>query len=112
MGEYADEMYAYAEKVNEVVGIDPSEWIRNGCLYVNRQQEAINVQEPQLGYDLSSLELTAMDCNPAWGKGDCSEMRPQTLMVHRCNGAEKDAASGITMLESRTGTCANPHRIS
>ena len=36
MGEYASAAQEYAERVSEIVGIDPAEWLRNqGC---NREQ--------------------------------------------------------------------------
>lgn len=64
MGEYAEEAYNYAQKVSEVVGIDPAEWMRNQGVFntiitgfgVAGDKAAYMSQNlTQLGYDLASF---------------------------------------------------------
>ena len=64
MGEYADEAQKYAEQVGEVMGIDPSAWMRSQGVFmtlgtgfgVTTDRAAVMSQQlTQLGYDLSSF---------------------------------------------------------
>lgn len=64
MGEYAEEAYNYAQKVSEVAGIDPAEWMRNQGVFntiitgfgVAGDKAAYMSQNlTQLGYDLASF---------------------------------------------------------
>ena len=64
MGQYAEESYNYAQKVSEVVGIDPAEWMRNQGVFntiitgfgVAGDKAAYMSQNlTQLGYDLASF---------------------------------------------------------
>lgn len=64
MGEYAEEAYNYAQKVLEVVGIDPAEWMRNQGVFntiitgfgVAGDKAAFMSQNlTQLAYDLASF---------------------------------------------------------
>ena len=64
MGKYAESAKAYAETVQEALGIDPSEWMRNQGIFMNmvsgfgvvEEKAALMSQNlTQLGYDLSSL---------------------------------------------------------
>ena len=64
MGKYADEAKKYAETVSEVMGINPSEWIRNQGVFmtlatgfgvVGDRAYTMSQQLTQLGYDLSSF---------------------------------------------------------
>lgn len=64
MGEYAEEADNYAQKVSEVVGIDPAEWMRNQGVFntiitgfgVAGDKAAYMSQNlTQLGYDLASF---------------------------------------------------------
>lgn len=64
MGDYADEAMRYAEQVERVMGIDPSEWIRNQGIFmtlatgfgvVNDRAYIMSKNLTQLGYDLSSF---------------------------------------------------------
>jgi CII-binding regulator of phage lambda lysogenization HflD len=63
MGEYADEAYKYAQRVSEVMGLDPSEWMRNQGIFMTLAQgfgvtsdkaAVMSKNLTQLGYDLSS----------------------------------------------------------
>lgn len=64
MGEYAQEAYEYAQKVSEVVGIDPAEWMRNQGVFnsiitgfgvAGDKAAFMSKNLTQLGYDLSSF---------------------------------------------------------
>ena len=64
MGEYAVSASEYANKVNDIMGIDPSEWIRNQGIFMTLatgfgiagdRASVMSQQLVQLGYDLSSF---------------------------------------------------------
>ena len=64
MGQYSQSAYDYAQKVSDVMGIDPSDWMRNQGVFmtlakgfgVAGDRAAIMSQQlTQLGYDISSL---------------------------------------------------------
>ena len=64
MGKYAEEAYNYAQKVSEVMGIDPAEWMRNQGVFntiitgfgVAGDKAAFMAKNlTQLGYDLASF---------------------------------------------------------
>ena len=86
MGRYAESAKAYAETVQEAVGIDPSEWMRNQGIFmqmasgfgVAEEKAALMSQNlTQLGYDISSLYN--IDINEAMQKlqsGLAGEIEP------------------------------------
>lgn len=64
MGEYAEEAYKYAQKVSEVMGIDPAEWMRNQGVFntiitgfgvASDKAALMSKNLTQLGYDISSF---------------------------------------------------------
>lgn len=64
MGEYAEEAYNYAQKVSEVMGIDPAEWMRNQGVFntiisgfgvAGEKAAFMSKNLTQLGYDLASF---------------------------------------------------------
>lgn len=64
MGEYAEEAYNYAQKVNEVMGINPAEWMKNQGVFqsiiagfgvAGDKAAFMSKNLTQLGYDLSAL---------------------------------------------------------
>ena len=67
MGEYAEEAYSYAQKVNEVMGINPAEWMQSQGVFqsiitgfgIAGDKAAIMSKNlTQLGYDLSAFYNT------------------------------------------------------
>ena len=63
MGQYADSAMEYANTVSEVMGIDPSDWIRNQGVFMSMasgfgiagdRAATMSQQLTQLGYDISS----------------------------------------------------------
>ena len=64
MGEYASAAQEYAERVSEIVGIDPAEWLRNQGVFmtitkgfgvVSDRAYTMSRNLTQLGYDISSF---------------------------------------------------------
>ena len=64
MGEYASAAQEYAERVSEIVGIDPAEWLRNQGVFmtitkgfgvVSDRAHTMSRNLTQLGYDISSF---------------------------------------------------------
>ena len=64
MGQYAEEAYNYAQKVSEIVGIDPSEWMRNQGVFntiitgfgvAGDKAAFMSKNLTQLGYDIASF---------------------------------------------------------
>ena len=63
LGQYADEAKEYAEKVSDVMGIDPAQWLRNQGVFntlltgfgdTAERAQLMSKNLTQLGYDLSS----------------------------------------------------------
>ena len=70
MGSYAREAQAYAERVGEIMGIDPGAWMRNQGIFMTLatgfgvagdRAYTMSQQLTQLGYDLSSFFNIAVD---------------------------------------------------
>lgn len=70
MGDSAEEAYNYAEKVKELLGIDPSEFIRNWGIFkqittgfgvVNEKADIMSKNLTQIGYDIASFFNTDID---------------------------------------------------
>lgn len=70
LGKYADEAEKYAQKVSNVMGIDPAKWMRNQGVFMTLAQGfgvagdrayTMSQQLTQLGYDLSSFFNIAVD---------------------------------------------------
>lgn len=64
MGKYAEEAYNYAQKVSEIVGIDPAEWMRNQGVFntiitgfgvAGDKAAYMSKNLTQLGYDIASF---------------------------------------------------------
>lgn len=64
MGKYAEEAYNYAQKVSDVMGIDPAEWMRNQGVFntiitgfgvAGDKAAFMSKNLTQLGYDLASF---------------------------------------------------------
>ena len=64
IGEYAEEAYNYAQRVNEVMGITPAEWMKNQGVFqsiitgfgvAGDKAAILSKHLTQLGYDLSAF---------------------------------------------------------
>lgn len=86
MGEYAEEAQAYAEKVGDIMGIDPADWMRNQGVFntiikgfgVSAEKAALMSQNlTQLGYDISSFyNLSVEDSMAKLQSGIAGELEP------------------------------------
>jgi hypothetical protein len=86
MGEYADSAKQYAERVGEVMGIDPGEWMRNQGLFmtlatgfgvVSDRAEIMSRNLTQLGYDISSFfNISYSDAMAKLQSGLAGEFEP------------------------------------
>ena len=86
LGEYADSAKEYAEKVSELVGIDPADWLRNQGVF-NTIIEGFGVASDkaiimsknltQLGYDISSFyNISTEDAFTKLQSGISGELEP------------------------------------
>lgn len=86
MGAYAEEAYNYAQKVSEVMGIDPAEWMRNQGVFntiisgfgVAADKAAFMSKNlTQLGYDISSFyNINFSDAMQKVQSGIAGELEP------------------------------------
>lgn len=86
MGEYAQEAQKYAEQVGEIMGIDPSEWMRNQGVFntiitgfgvASDRAYTMSKNLTQLGYDLSSLfNISFEDAMQKLQSGISGELEP------------------------------------
>lgn len=86
MGEYAREAQNYAEKVGELMGIDPSEWMRNQGVFMtitegfgvaSDRAYVMSKNLTQLGYDLSSFfNISYADSMQKLTSGISGELEP------------------------------------
>lgn len=86
MGEYADKAREYAERVGEVMGIDPGEWMRNQGIFmtlatgfgvVSDRAYTMSQNLTQLGYDLSSFfNISFEDAMQKLQSGISGELEP------------------------------------
>ena len=86
MSKYADEAQTYAEKVGDLLGIDPGEWMRNQGVFMTLatgfgiagdRAEVMSQQLTQLGYDLSSFfNISYEDSMQKLQSGFAGELEP------------------------------------
>lgn len=86
MGQYAEEAYNYAQKVSEVLGIDPAEWMKNQGVFnsiitgfgVSGDKAAyMSKNLTQLAYDLSSFyNISVTDAFQKVQSGIAGELEP------------------------------------
>ena len=86
LGEYADSAKYYAEKVSELVGIDPADWLRNQGVFNTiikgfgvASDKAIIMSKnlTQLGYDISSFyNISTEDAFTKLQSGIAGELEP------------------------------------
>ena len=86
MGEYAKQAQEYAERVGDIMGIDPSQWMRNQGVFmtlatgfgvVSDRAYTMSQQLTQLGYDLSSFfNISVEDSMQKLQSGISGELEP------------------------------------
>lgn len=86
MGEYGEAAYDYAQKVSDVMGIDPAEWMRNQGVFntiitgfgvAGDKAAQMSKNLTQLGYDLSSFyNISVADAMQKIQSGVSGELEP------------------------------------
>lgn len=86
LGQYADEAKEYAEKVSDVMGIDPAQWLRNQGIFntlltgfgdTAERAQLMSKNLTQLGYDLSSYaNIPIEDAMQKLQSGISGELEP------------------------------------
>lgn len=86
MGEYGEAAYEYAQKVSEIMGIDPAEWMRNQGVFntiitgfgvAGDAAAKMSQNLTQLGYDLSSFyNIDVADAMQKIQSGISGELEP------------------------------------
>lgn len=86
LGQYADEAKEYAEKVSDVMGIDPAQWLRNQGVFntlltgfgdTAERAQLMSRNLTQLGYDLSSFfNIPIEDAMQKLQSGISGELEP------------------------------------
>lgn len=101
MGEYAQSAQEYAERVGELLGIDPSEWMRNQGVFntlltgfgVAADKSALMSKNlTQLGYDLSSFfNISFADSMQKLQSGISGELEPLRRLGYDLSQAKLQA---------------------
>lgn len=86
LGQYADEAQNYAEKVSDVMGIDPAQWLRNQGVFntlltgfgdTAERAQLMSQNLTQLGYDISSFfNISIEDAMQKLQSGISGELEP------------------------------------
>jgi hypothetical protein len=110
MGEFADEAKRYAENVGDMLGIDPSQWMRNQGVFMTLatgfgvatdKAALMSKNLTQLGYDLSSFfNIRVEDAMQKLQSGLAGELEPLRRLGFDLSQAKLEAialANGIKM---------------
>ena len=103
MGEYAESAQQYAEQVGEVLGIDPSAWMRNQGVFMtlatgfgvaSDRAATMSQQLTQLGYDLSSFfNISVEDAMQKLQSGISGELEPLRRLGYDLSQAKLEATA-------------------
>ena len=103
MGEYADEAMKYATNVSELMGIDPSEWIRNQGVFMtlatgfgvaSDRAATMSQQLTQLGYDISSFyNIDVKEAMTKLQSGVSGELEPLRRLGYDLSQAKLEATA-------------------
>ena len=103
MGEYSKSATRYAEKVGEVMGIDPSAWMRNQGVFMtlatgfgvaSDRAETMSQQLTQLGYDISSFfNVSVEDAMQKLQSGISGELEPLRRLGYDLSQAKLEAVA-------------------
>ena len=103
MGEYAESAYQYAEKVSGIMGIDPSDWLRNQGVFMTLatgfgvagdRAATMSQQLTQLGYDLSSFfNIKVEDAMQKLQSGISGELEPLRRLGYDLSQAKLEATA-------------------
>lgn len=103
MGEYADSAKRYAEEVGDLMGIDPSSWMRNQGVFktltsgfgvATDRAAKMSEQLTQLGYDISSFYNTSVeDAMTKLQSGISGEIEPLRRLGYDLSQAKLEATA-------------------
>ena len=103
MGQYAEEAQEYAEMVGELMGIDPSAWMRNQGVFMTLatgfgvagdRAALMSQQLTQLGYDISSFYNTSVeDAMQKLQSGLSGELEPLRRLGYDLSQAKLEATA-------------------
>lgn len=103
MGEYADSAKQYAESVGDVMGIDPSAWMRNQGVFMtlgtgfgvaSDRAATMSKQLTQLGYDISSFfNISVEDAMQKLQSGISGELEPLRRLGYDLSQAKLEATA-------------------
>ena len=103
MGEYAESAKQYAEEVGEIMGIDPSDWMRSQGVFMtmatgfgvaNDRAATLSKQLTQLGYDLSSFyNIDATEAMTKLRSGLAGELEPLRSLGYDLSKAKLEATA-------------------
>lgn len=101
MGEYASAAKEYAETISEVMGIDPSTWMRNQGVFMTLatgfgvagdRAATMSKQLTQLGYDISSFfNVSVEDAMQRLQSGIAGELEPLRRLGYDLSKAKLEA---------------------
>ena len=103
MGEYASSAQQYAEQVGDVLGIDPSTWMRNQGVFMTLgtgfgvaadRAATMSQQLTQLGYDISSFfNVSVEDAMQKLQSGISGELEPLRRLGYDLSQAKLEATA-------------------
>ena len=103
MGEYAESAKAYAEQVGDLLGIDPSAWLRNQGVFMTLgtgfgvaadRAATMSQQLTQLGYDISSFfNISVEDAMQKLQSGLSGELEPLRRLGYDLSQAKLEAVA-------------------
>ena len=103
MGEYADSAKKYAEEVSDLMGIDPSDWMRSQGVFMTLatgfgvagdRAATMSQQLTQLGYDISSFYNTSVeDAMTKLQSGISGEIEPLRRLGYDLSQAKLEATA-------------------
>lgn len=111
LGQYAAEAQNYAEKVSDVMGIDPAQWLRNQGVFntlltgfgdTAERAQLMSQNLTQLGYDISSLfNISIEDAMQKLQSGISGELEPLRRLGYDLSQARlKQTALNLGIKES------------
>lgn len=111
LGQYADEAQNYAEKVSDVMGIDPAQWLRNQGVFntlltgfgdTADRAQLMSQNLTQLGYDISSFfNISIEDAMQKLQSGISGELEPLRRLGYDLSQARlKQTALNLGIKES------------
>lgn len=103
LGKYADEAKSYAAEVRDVMGVDPSEWMRNQGIFMtlatgfgvaSERAYLMSKNLTQLGYDISSFYNTSVeDAMQKLQSGISGELEPLRRLGYDLSQAKLEATA-------------------